>query len=380
MGLIAGLMLAAAPATAAEYDARACAPAQAAPASPQAARARATLLKALHEDHGGGIQAAVMQDGRLVWSEAVGRAGFWPDQPLTRATQMRIGSVSKLFTAIAAARLAEAGRLDVDAPIQRYVPEFPAKGATITARQLASHTSGLRQYDFASLRESNSTVHYARLSDALKVFAADPLVNRPGARFHYSSLGFNLLGVAVERASGQAFPEAVATLVTRPLGMGHSGIDDRTATLACRTAFSTVAFGWLRIPAPPRDASDYYPSGGMLSTAEDLARMADATMRGEGAAPGMRSLFTTPARLANGQALDRGFGWEIGRDAAGRVVWYGHGGTTNGAYASVRYYPAQRITVAAVANYNLWLTDRAPAVLRVARKDLPEVFGVELGS
>lgn len=317
-----------------------------------------------------------MRDGKLVWSEAMGRAGFWPSQPLTTETRMRIGSVSKVFTAVAAARLAESGRMDLDAPVQRYVPEFPVKPWPVTIRQLATHTSGIRQYDFSSLKDSNSTKHYARLSDALATFASDPLVSRPGTTFHYSSLAFNLLGVAVERAGAEPYPQAVERLTTEPLGMTHSEIDDGAATMACRSQFSTILGGWLRVPAPPRDASDYYPSGGMLSTAEDLAEMADGVMRGGAVSAATLALFTTPARLSNGRASGYGFGWEVGRDASGAVTWYGHGGTTNGAYASVRYYPRERVTVAAIANYNFWLTKRRPSFFRAAREELPRAFGV----
>jgi serine beta-lactamase-like protein LACTB, mitochondrial len=375
---LAGALAFAAQAHAGGYDAQVC---QAAPrpshvAPEVAVAARGVLHGALAEDHGGGIQAAVYRDGRLIWSEAVGLAATDPDRPLNGRTQMRIGSVSKLFTALAAARLYASGQLRLDAPVQTYVPEFPEKAAPITARQLASHTSGLRQYDFGKLSEANNTTHYASLSEALKLFANDPLVAEPGARVHYSSFGFNLLGVMVERAAGRDYGAAMQTLVAHPLGLSASTLDDARADLPCRTEFFTILGGRMRVRAPGRDSSDYYPSSGLLSTAEDLARLADGALRGDALPPAMRELFVTPLATNDGRPAYT-FGWQIGLDPDGRVAWYGHGGTTNGSYASVRYYPASRTTVAVIANYNLWLTKRPPAVLRAARESLPRIFEVE---
>jgi serine beta-lactamase-like protein LACTB, mitochondrial len=369
---------AAAPACA--YDAAAC---RAEPprllASPAQARAaHAALERALAEDHGGGVQAAVMQDGRLIWSEAIGVATAGPDQPLSRRTQMRIGSVSKLFTATAAARLHAERRLDLDAPVQAYVGEFPVKSAPITVRQLATHTSGLRHYNFAKLSEGNNTTRYPSLTAALRLFADDPLVAAPATAANYSSFGFNLLGVVVERASGLPFPRALDRLVSGPFKLRDSVIDDPAADLPCRTGFFTVVRGEVRTPAPGRDSSDYYPSGGLLSTAEDLARLGDNAFHGRATPAAARRLVRTRATLNDGSPIAYTFGWQLGLDSQGRIAWYGHGGTTNGAYASLRHYPESGVTVAVIANYNFFATSRSPAVLRAARDELPGIFSAEV--
>jgi serine beta-lactamase-like protein LACTB, mitochondrial len=365
---LAVLALLAASAPAHAYDARACAAPlhQAAVPPTQAQAAQAAIEAALAQDRGAGVQAAVYRRGQLIWSSVAGIAAAGPDQPVTRRTQMRVGSIAKLFTAIAAARLAAQGRLELDAPVQRLVPQFPDKGATITVRQLAAHTSGIRHYDFSKFAEANNTVRYATLSDALKVFANDPLVAPPGTRTHYSSFGFNLLGVAVERASGRTYGEAVASLVSRPFGLAGSVIDDPAAQLPCRSDFFTVLAG-RRGPTPWRDSSDYYPSGGMLSTAEDLARMGDRAFAGPALSPAARKLL-----LSAGAGAPYSFGWQVGRNASGEIEWYGGGGATNGGQATVRHYPASGLTIAAASNYNV--APGAAAILRAAREELPRIF------
>ncbi len=239
---------------------------------------------------------------------------------------------------------------------------------------MASHTSGIRQYNFDNLQEANSTTHYVQLEDALGIFKDDPLLAPPGSTFNYSSLGVNLLGVAVERAAGETYSRAINDLVITPMGLTGSQIDDARAHIRCRPNFYTVGFGWLRFDTFWRDSSDYYPSGGMLSMPEDVARLANTTFNSDFFTPETRALLTTPARLRNGTEIAYTFGWEIHRDAHGRVEYYGHGGETNGAYASVRYYPDRRMAVAGIANYNTWLTDRDATFFRAVREEIPRVF------
>src|SRR5438874_290284 len=130
----------------------------------------------------------VAVDGRIVWSEAFGYANLATKRPTTPTTQFRIGSVSKPLTADAVAQLYEAGKLDLDAPIQRYVPTFPDKGAVITTRLLGGHLAGIRHYQGD---EFTLNRHYATVTRGLAIFENDSLVAPPGTRFSYSSYGFN---------------------------------------------------------------------------------------------------------------------------------------------------------------------------------------------
>src|SRR3989441_7470724 len=154
-----------------------------------------------------GVQVAVAVNGKLVWSEGFGYADAERKEPVTRETQFRIGSVSKPLTATAVALLYEQGKLDLDAPVQRYVPSFPDKGYPITTRQLAGHLAGIRHYRD---REFFLNRHFATVRDGLMIFQDDSLLFPPGTRFSYSSYAWNLVSGVVEGASGEDFLRYIA--------------------------------------------------------------------------------------------------------------------------------------------------------------------------
>ena len=166
-----------------------------------AARAQAIACEKLAPNIPG-FAIAVAVDGRIVWSEAFGFADVEAHHEATTATQFRIGSVSKPLTATAIAQLFETGKLDLDAPVQRYVPTFPAKSAPITTRLVGGHLAGIRHYQGDEFMLNR---HFATVTEGLAIFANDTLLSAPGTRFSYSSYGFNLLGAVVEGASGEEF-------------------------------------------------------------------------------------------------------------------------------------------------------------------------------
>ena len=143
--------------------------------------------------------------------------------PAKAETAYRLASVTKPMTAVTVLRLAEQGKLDLDAPIQRYVPSFPDKGRPITARLLLGHLGGIRHY---SEGEFVSTRHYESVVDALTVFKDDPLAFEPGTKFHYTTYGYNLLGAAAEGAAGRPFLEELREAVLVPADMIRTRADD----------------------------------------------------------------------------------------------------------------------------------------------------------
>src|SRR5581483_6944198 len=163
-----------------------------------------------------GLAIAVAIDGHIVWSEGFGLADVENAVPVSPCTRFRVGSVSKPLTAAAVAQLAEVGRLDLDAPVQRYVPSFPTRRWPITPRELAGHLAGIRHYqddEFLNMR------HYDNVVAGLAIFAHDSLLFEPGTRFSYSSYGYNLLSAVVEGASGESFLLYMRRHVFEPLGL-----------------------------------------------------------------------------------------------------------------------------------------------------------------
>lgn len=328
------------------------------------------LQDALAHDHGSGISAVVIQDGQVVWRRAIGKAN--DDQQLTPATQMRIGSLSKPLTAAAIARLVERGDVQLDAPVQRYVPEFAH--ADTTVEQLVYHTSGMRQYDFSSYSDSNNTTNYPNLTEGFERHLAEPLEHVSGSTFQYSSIGYNMLGIVIERAYGAPYGEALQDLVTEPMGLPQTRTDDPSAKLPCRADFSTVLFGRFRVGTIWRDNSDLYPSGGLLSTPNELAHFAHTVLASDFFDEGQKARFSVLPDLPDGSQAPYAFGWQVEHADDGQIVWIGHGGTINGAYASVRYYPCSRMIVSGIANYNFGFTGKRPRFFEAIREQIPALF------
>ena len=297
-----------------------------------AARARAIACDKLAPEIPG-FALAVAVDGQVVWSEAFGYADLEAKRPATPATQFRIGSVSKPLTAAAAAQLYETGKLDLDAPVQRYVRSFPEKGAPITTRLVAGHLAGIRHYQGG---EFTLNRRFATVTEGLSIFANDSLLSPPGTRFSYSSYGFNLISAVVEGASGEEFLIYMSRHVFGPLRMTSTTPDKNDSLIPNRTRFyerrSRLLGGGFAV-APTVDNSYKWAGGGFLSTAEDLARFGSAHL-----APGFLKAATlellfTPQYTTAGEATPYGIGWFVARDSLGHRYVYHGGGSVGGTTA-----------------------------------------------
>lgn len=258
-----------------------------------------------------GVSAAIVQDGRLVWSRGFGKADVENAVPVTTKTVFRFASISKPITAVAALQLAEQGRLDLDAPIQRYVPSFPEKAWPVTVRQLLGHLGGIRHYRGD---EMHSTWRYFGLRHALTVFRNDPLVHEPGSKFLYSTYGYNLAGAAVQEIAGQRFSDHVRTHIFKPSGMIHTRVDDNRAIIPHRASgYIRIQGGRLRNSAPC-DVSNRVPGAGFCGTAEDLARFAIAIESGALLKPETVSLMLQSQTTTDGKPTGYGLGWSIDSD------------------------------------------------------------------
>lgn len=311
-------------------------------------RARALVRDSVAALALSGYSIAVAVDGRIVWSEGFGWADIENRVPLTPRTRLRIGSVSKPLTATAVALLVERGRLDLDAPVQRYVPDFPVKRWPITTRQLGGHLAGVRHY---AGDEMMSMRAYPTVHAGLAMFRDDSLLHEPGTKFLYSSHGWNLISAVVEGASGEAFLPFMRANVLEPLGMKETIAEYPDSIIPNRARFYVRDGMEPYRNAPYVDNSYKWAGGGFLSTTEDLVRFGSAMLRPGFLSAASHAWLFTSQRTTSGEETGYGFGWSVERDAAGRLVRQ-HSGGSVGANAMLLVYPETRVVVAVLGNTN----------------------------
>lgn len=294
-----------------------------------------------------GLEVAVAINGEMIWSEGVGFADLEQKVPVTTATRFRLGSVSKVLTIAAVARLYEQGRLDIDAPIQKYVPTFPQKEYPITTRQLAGHLAGIRHYKDAD--RALDFKHFESVLESLSVFQDDPLLHQPGTKYLYSSFGYNLLSAVVEGASGKDFLTYMKTEIFQPLRMSNTTFDQRQALISDRTSFYERAKEAQIMNAPYVDPSYKWASGGLLSTAEDLVHFGSAHLQSSFLKPDTLNLLFTSQKTTDGKETGVGLGWRIGKDWRGRRVLH-HAGSITGGRAVLILYPESGLVIALLSN------------------------------
>lgn len=249
---------------------------------------------------GGGIQAAIVADGSVIWSAGFGPADAEAGRHVTDTTRFRIYSLSKPMTAVAAIRLGAQGALDPSAPVQDHVPSFPATEGVITPMHLIRHTSGIRHY--ADDAEARSGRHCDTVEDALEIFRDDPLVHAPGAAETYSTWGYVLLSAVLEGAAGVPYAEVMRKAVFEPAGMEHTVLDDPGREIEDRTTFYRLDPDAGRVPARQVDVTCKWGGGAWLSTAADVGRFLAAALEGELLPP------ETVRGLAGGASVYEGMG------------------------------------------------------------------------
>ncbi|MDX1999486.1 MAG: serine hydrolase domain-containing protein [Thermoanaerobaculia bacterium] len=342
-----------------------------------AQRAAADLLAFQAEKRIPGLSVAVGRDDRVFWSEAFGVTDLAAKTPVTRDSVFPLGSTSKVLTSLALGVLLDEGKIALDAPVQRWVPNFPVKPeGVITPRLLATHQAGLRDYDHAA-GEYDNLRDFASVAAAVDVFRDDPLVFAPGTRHGYSAYHFVLLSAALEGAAGQDFLTLVRQRVTAPLGLEATGPNRRaTPHPKLVTGYQPGMFG-LPTPAPRLDVSNKWAAGGFVSTPTEMVRLGLAVLEEKVVSPRVLAELTTVQKLADGR--DSGsiyaLGWRAGtwKDSRGvehRV--FHHGGVANGGLSFFVLFPDARLAVSLLGNFRFEpFGDFAAAAYRVAEHFLP---------
>ena len=297
-----------------------------------------------------GIGAAVVLDGEPVWSAGFGMSDLEDCAPATSSTLFRLGSISKPITAVAILQLAERGKLDLDAPVQKYCPAFPKKEWPITTRELLGHLGGVRHYNADGKGDvpEDSARHFATMEESLQIFASDPLVAKPGTKFNYSTYGYTLLGCVLEGTASEKYVDYVKENVFRPAGMEQTQVDDFFAVIPHRTRwYHKDKSGPVR-NAGVLDSSYKIPGGGLISSADDMAHFEAAILADKLLHHATRDLMWTSQKTADGKTTGYGLGWGV-EDKLG-VHILAHTGGQQGTSTAFAVVPERRAGVVVLAN------------------------------
>ncbi len=295
-----------------------------------------------------GIAALIAVGGEIAFERYLGAADIEHAAPVTPETRFHVASVSKQFTAFAALLEAEAGRLDLDADIRRYLPELADYGAVVTASDLAHHTGGIRDQWELMMLSGTPLDGLIRQSAILAMAAAQKGLNfPPGTDFRYSNAGYSLLAEIVTRTSGKPFARYLDEAVFTPLGMADTIVYGDASKLVPGRAMSYALSPEGEVRLARLNYSNYGATS-LHTTPRDLLRWARELLHPSAFKPELIARMTAPGRLRDGTPLNYGFG--IMRDALGGRPALTHGGADAGFRAAFNCFPADDACVIVLSN------------------------------
>ena len=293
-----------------------------------------------------GASLLVLRDGEAVVRRGYGLSDLANGVEAGPATNYRLASVSKQFTAAAILLLAQDGTLAIDDPVRRWLPSLPAVADRITLRHLLTHTSGLVDYEDLMGDAWQGQIRDAGVLALLE--REDRLYFAPGSAYRYSNGAYALLSLVVERASGQAYPDFLRTRIFEPLGM-----HDTVAFVAGGPPVAHRAWGYSEGPdgweqTDQSTTSAVLGDGGIYSSIDDLARWDAALYDDRLLADASRALAFSPQATVTGEPYEAGygFGWRI----TGDTLW--HSGETIGFRNVIVRWPERRLMVVLLSNRN----------------------------
>ncbi len=306
-----------------------------------------------------GAAVLVLKDGQPVFRRGYGLAVVEDGTPVSPATNFRLASVSKQFTAAAILLLAEDGKLSIDDPLKQWLPSLPAVADAMTLRQLLSHTSGLLDYEDLMDPADTRQVHDIDVLHLLE--KEDRTYFAPGSDYRYSNSGYALLALVVGKASGSDFASFLRQRIFLPLGMdatyAHQDGVDQVPERAY--GYSGIDGHWQRTDQSTTSA--VLGDGGIYSSLDDLARW-DAALYDERLLrhASLRQAFSPATKTPEPDVPYYGFGWRINGDA----LW--HSGESIGFRNVILRYPKRKLTVIVLTNRND--PEPYPLALDIARR------------
>lgn len=290
-----------------------------------------------------GLSIAVSKNEELIFAKAFGYADVKNEIPVELDTRFRAASVSKVLTATAIAKLVSAGKLNLDAPISKYIPDLNPSYAPLTIRQIANHTSGLKhRHDGRSFSRKEYTTK--QNIDLMR----QPLLFESGTDYRYSTAGFNLLAAAIESVSGKSFTKYMEDEIFKPLGIQDTQAETIKELNNKDAKLYHLKKGKLKKEKKLSNGTLKLAGAGFRTTPIDLVKMMNAYSNGFISEDTVNEMFKK-SKLKDGRKIQIGVAWRCSTDAFGNEV-IEHSGNWQGARSVVVYYPKEKLSIAIMIN------------------------------
>ena len=299
-----------------------------------------------------GASVAIISGDKIIFAKGFGTTSAEGGTPVSPDTLFRMGSTTKMFTAVAVLALAEAGKVKMAAPVGTYIKDLSPKIAALSPHQLLSQSSGLR--DFNPIASGHDD---AALGRNIRLWKDDVFFSEPDRIYSYSSANYWLAGYLAEELTGKPYADALAELVLRPLGMTRSTVRSFEAMTYPLALGHNISNGAATVVRPIDNNAAKYPGGSMYSNANELARFAIALLNGgkidgkQLLPPSVVDALQKPQFYLPGEEKAfYGYGL-LGFDDSG-VKTVSHGGVSRGYGSTIFFAPEQKVAIIVLANSN----------------------------
>jgi D-alanyl-D-alanine carboxypeptidase len=328
-----------------------------------------------------GLSLAVIRNGKVIKARGYGFSNLELNVPATKDTVYEIGSISKQFTAMAIMLLVEDGKLSLDDKLTKYLFPLPTRWQEFTIRACLDMTTGIKGHadisDFSMLKDYSA-------DEFIKLFENEPLAIEPGEDWYYTSTGYNLIGMVIEKVTGKSYEEFITERIFEPLKLTSTRVKNIKEIVKHRADGYTFNHKGELIKSEPHRPRVIAPSGGILSNLVDLIKL-DAALNKQSflKKESFREIWS-PVRLKNGTIYPYGLGWKVEEFRKRRVV--SHSGGMPGFTSMFARYVDDRLTVIILTNRynakayklakviaNLYVPGLTPRGLRIKRDPEPNV-------
>ncbi len=294
-----------------------------------------------------GATVIITKDGEMIFRGAYGMADLELAVPLAPDMVFRLGSITKQFTGAAILLLEQEGKLSVDDPITKFLPDYPTHGHDITVAHLLAHTSGIRSYTGIPGWMDKKIKEDLTLEELIDAFKSEPMDFAPGERYLYNNSGYVLLGAVVEAASGKSYEEFLEERIFGPLEMERSDFGNHSRIIKHRArGYQAGPGGWSN--AQYLSMTQPHAAGSLLSTVDDLARWDRSLYTGELFDQESMNKIFEPFELNDGTSTDYSYGFSIGELRGRKSI--SHGGGINGFRTFALRVPEEKLYVAVLTN------------------------------